>query len=93
MKRRKNWIQNLSETMDLPGEPMPGIPLVELAGDNRVLIENHGPIVEYGPERIRVVLKYGQLCICGHKLTLGRMSHDQLVVSGTINSLTIIRRC
>lgn len=93
MIRRRNWIQTFTETMDLPGEPMPGIPIVELAGDSRVLIENHGPIVEYRPERIRVNLNYGQLCICGQKLHLSRMSQAQLVISGVIDSLTVIRRC
>ena len=93
MKQRRNWIQSITETMDLPGEPAPGVPIMELAGDNRVLIENHGSIIEYGHEKIRVVVKYGQLCICGQRLVLARMNKAQLVISGRIDSISIIRRC
>ena len=42
MKGRGNWMQKLAEGMELPAESMPGLPLVEIAGDRRVLVENHG---------------------------------------------------
>ena len=41
MKRKGDWMQKLAEGLDLPGEPIPGLPLVEISGDRRVLVENH----------------------------------------------------
>ena len=92
MKQRRNILQQLTEGADLPGEPIPGLPLVELVGDSRVLIENHGGVCEYGLERIRVVVRYGQICICGAGLRLARMTNEQLVISGRIDSISVIRR-
>lgn len=91
MKQHKNILQRLTESADLPAEPIPKMPLVELAGDRRVLIENHSGVCEYGTERIRVKLSYGHLCICGAGMELARMNHEQLIISGRIDSVTLIR--
>ena len=91
MKQHRNILQILTESADLPAEAIHNVPLVELAGDNRVLIENHGGVCEYGGERIRVRLSYGQLCVCGSGMELARMNQEQLVISGRIDSVTLIR--
>ncbi len=74
---------------DLPGETLPGEPLLELLGDSRVLVEHHGGIMEYGTERIRVRVKYGVLQIAGQKLQLLRMLGPQLIITGTITGIEI----
>lgn len=78
--------------MDLIGEPLPGQPLVELAGDRRVLIEHHGGVVQYCREQICVRVCYGTVCISGCGLEINRMSGQQLVVSGRIDQITITRK-
>lgn len=92
MKQRKGLLERLTEEVDLPGEALPGVPLVELAGDRRVLIENHSGVTEYGRDKIRVQVHYGQLCICGCGLELARMTKEQLIITGRIDSVTLIRR-
>ena len=77
--------------VDLPGEPVPKLPLVELAGERRVLVENHNGVTEYGKEEIRVKVAYGQLCICGMDLELAKMTREQLVIIGRIDSITLLR--
>ena len=91
MKRRGSFLQRLTEAVDLQVEPIPNIPLVELAGDRRVLIENHGGVCEYDAQQIRVRLSYGQLCICGAGLELAHMNCENLVISGRIDSITLNR--
>lgn len=91
MKQRKNLLQKITERSDLPVEPLPGVPLVELAGENRVLIENHGGVTEYGRENIRVRVSYGQVCICGRELELAHMTRQQLVICGCIDGVRLIR--
>lgn len=71
---------------------LPGVPVVELAGDRRVLIENHKGVVEYGKERICVKVQYGLLCICGIDMELAKMSKEQLVIAGKIESVSIHRK-
>ena len=92
MKQRKGLLERLTDSVVLPEESLPGQPLVELAGDRRVLIENHGGVTEYGREKIRIQVRYGQVCICGRELELARMTRDQLVVMGKIDSVILLRR-
>lgn len=92
MVKRRGWIERLADSADLQGEAFPGQPLVELYGDRRVLIEHHGGVTEYGREKIQVKVRYGYLCICGSCLELARMTADQLVITGRIDSVSIIRR-
>lgn len=91
--KREGWLNRLAERTDLYGETMPGQPLVELFGESRVLIEHHTGVTEYGRERIQVKMPYGCLSICGCALELARMSAQQLVITGRIDSITMIRRC
>ena len=90
--QNRNWIQKLADQADLSAEPMPGVPVVELAGDRRVLIERHQGMTEYSRERICVKVSYGMVCVCGCGLELSRMTRDQLVISGRIDCVQLQRR-
>ena len=94
MGRKNSIMEQLTNAADLQDEPIPGLPLIEIAGERRVLIENHSGVVEYGSEKIRVKVKYGQVCICGCGLELARMTRGQLVISGRVDAVQLIRgRC
>lgn len=93
MARGRYFVQRLADGADLHTEPLPGIPIVEVAGDRRVLIERHKGVTEYGPQQIRVRLDFGSVCICGTGLQLARMTRQQLVVTGWIDSVQLQRRC
>lgn len=92
MKRGRDWMARLTDGLDLNGEPMPGVPLVEVTGERRVLIENHGGVTQYGREKICVKVKFGHIQVCGCGLELARMTKEQLVISGRIDSVTLLRR-
>lgn len=83
---------SLLDQFDLPGETLPGQVLVEIAGENRVLIEQHRGIREYSPQRIGVCVSYGMVEIYGSGLELRCMSKDQLIICGQIDSVTLKRR-
>lgn len=92
MVPKKYWAERLADSADLSGEPMPGLPVVELAGDRRVLIERHGGVTEYSSERICVKVRYGAVCISGCGLELTCMTREQLVVTGRIDCVQLQRR-
>lgn len=69
------------------------LPLVELAGDKRVLIENHRGITEYSRETISICVVYGQIVVIGSGMRICYMSKDQLVIQGVIDEIRIVRRC
>ena len=76
----------------LQAQPLPGRPLIEILGTNRVLIENHGGISCYSLSEVIVDVGFGQIKIFGNQLTLSMMNREQLVVSGVIDSVELIRR-
>lgn len=88
----KKWMQRLADGVDLAEEVLPGVPIVELAGSNRVLIERHDGMTEYSRERIYVKVSYGVVCVCGSELMLIKMTRDQLVIAGKIDGVHLCRR-
>ena len=86
MGKGRMILQRLADGADLSAEPLP------IAGDRRVLIENHFGVKEYSREKIGVKVKYGLVCVCGCDLELIRMTKEQLIISGRIDAVTLIRR-
>lgn len=82
-----SWIQRLS----IQDETLPGQTLVEILADQRVLIEHHRGITQYSREHIQIRVKFGAICVSGEGLSLCRMTANQLVITGQIDSLTLLR--
>ena len=88
----KRYLQRLATAVELPTEPLPGMPLVEIAGDCRVLVERHMGVIAYDNGQICVKVSFGQICVCGCDLELVQMTKAQLVIMGKIYSVTMQRR-
>lgn len=86
-------MERLADRVELETEPMPAQPIVELAGDQRVLVENHRGVSAYSSERILINVSYGTVCVCGCELRLIRMTKEQLVIRGKIDAISLQRRC
>ena len=68
------------------------LPLAELTGFNRVLIENHTGVLAYSQEVITVKVSCGSLQINGQNMMLAEMSREQLVITGQIEGVQVHRR-
>ena len=94
MKKRNDFLNRIALGTDLPGERLPGLPLVEIVGENRVLLENHKGVIAYGNQEVRVKVSYGVICVSGSALRLACMSRQQLIIVGRIDSVALQhRRC
>ena len=91
MKQRGMW-ERFSMEAGLEEETIPGQPIVELAGDRRVFIEDHRGVREYSRERITVGMKYGAIQICGCGLELSSMTRNTLLIRGRIDCVEVKRR-
>lgn len=87
----KHIMERIVSAADLQGEPIPGLPLVEIAGDKRVLIEHHCGVTQYGRCRISVRVKFGTIIIAGAGLELVKMTGQQLIVTGKIECVQLER--
>ncbi len=91
MGNGRNLLQRLADSADLQEENLTVQPLLEICGNNRVVIEGHGGVTEYGTERICVRIKGGEYAVNGSGLTLCRMCNQQLLIRGSIQSVEIRR--
>ena len=89
MTKGKDILRRLTREGALQDQPLPGLPIVELAGNRRVLIENHRGVREYSQERIGVKVKTGLVVVCGQGLELSRMTKQLLVIQGTIEGVRL----
>ena len=76
-----------STTVD--SDLIPGIPLIEIYGQQRVLVENHRGIVGYEDQEILVRVRYGCICVTGQHLKLAKMCKGKLVITGNISAVNL----
>lgn len=92
MKQRNKVWERILCMADLSGEQLPGLPLAELVGEHRVLIENHQGVHAYGPEEIRISVAFGSIVVSGNHLELACMTGERLIITGTIESIHLYKR-
>ena len=63
------------------------IPLIEICGRRRVLIENHCGILSYGTEEIRINGSLDVIRVCGKELRIRKVCREKLVISGVIDTI------
>ena len=91
MQQQGEYLERAMMGINLHGESLPGLPLVEVVGKCRVLIENHLGVICYGNCDIKISVRYGTICIQGFGLQLVNMTHQQLIITGQIDSVSIKR--
>ena len=92
MSRGYHFLGEFVKKADIQTESLPGVPIVEIAATNRVLIENHFGVSAYSCERVGIKTSYGQVMVCGSGMEILRMTKEQLIISGNIHSVTLCRR-
>lgn len=93
MKQNRKIINRLTGILDMPAQPLPGIPIVELVGTGRALIENHNGVIAYANELVCVQVKFGKISVIGCGLKICYMSRQQLIITGQITSIQLERGC
>lgn len=92
MGKGRQFITSIMEQTTLYPEAVSVYPIVEIAGERRVLIENHLGVSAYGKESILVKVNFGVIKIIGCNLEIFRMTKEQLIICGTIRSVELQRR-
>ena len=87
MIKNGNFLERTMLSLQLQGEALPGVPLVEIIGKQRVLIENHNGVNCYTDREVLVNTIIGNIQIYGAKLSLNIMTKDTLVITGKIDSV------
>ena len=76
---------------ELIGESLPKRPIIELCSDCRLYVERHLGVYEYSDVEIHIGVCFGKIIIRGGSLKLASMSKENLVVTGKIQCVELIR--
>lgn len=79
----------IAEAVDLPGELLPGMPLVEISGDSRVMIENHNGIAAYSEDCICMKVSFGFVSVRGRRMQITKLKKNQIVIAGKIEQVEL----
>lgn len=72
---------------DIPEEISSDIPKVTILGFDRMLIENYKSVLEYQDFFVRIKMKTGLININGFGLFMNEMTKDDLIITGSIESV------
>ncbi|MBQ3251881.1 MAG: YabP/YqfC family sporulation protein [Oscillospiraceae bacterium] len=81
----------IPEMLNLPDQTLPGVPIIEIYGDRRVLIEGRCGVVQYGDKCIQLRNACGIVRICGHNLCVVELSGRQIIITGRVEGVSIFR--
>lgn len=91
---RWDWmlLRKIADVADLETEPLPGEPVIEIGGTQRLLIEQHQGVLQYSQENIVVKVHFGTVHVIGKDLEIEHMTRDRLLIGGTLTGVELIRR-
>lgn len=92
MSHGKNFLNIVTDVVGVENTPFPGMLLVEICDQRRVLIENHRGVVGYSCHEIVIKVPFGFLHICGENLCLNKMCSAQLIITGRIDAVNFRRK-
>ena len=84
MKKDRSFFIWLCRVLDIQSESFSKAPRITLSGSERVLIEGHHGLLEYGAEQVTAARAGGRIQIKGEGLNLEAMNERELLVSGRI---------
>lgn len=87
----KKLLSRAIDAANLEADLIPGTAIIELIGNDRVLVENHISITEYTDQSVWIRMKFGSVCILGKDLIIHKMCREQLVIEGNISSIEIAK--
>lgn len=79
----------IPEMLGIPDQTLPGVPIIEIYGDSRVLIEGKSTVVQYGTTCIKLRNCCGIVSICGCGLCMAELSSEQMIITGEIGCVSI----
>jgi len=86
-EKNKKWKQKLFGALDLPEEIQGDVPKLTMVGRSDLLVENHGNVLQYTCEVIRLYTTKGILKIDGSALELLELGTERAYVKGLIRGI------
>lgn len=89
-KEKETISSALSRLLELPESSLGGEIHIEINSQREAVVENCRGVLEYTPERIRLLAGKTVVRFCGRGLSIGSMDKSGAVVSGVITSIEFL---
>lgn len=87
-RRRVNQrMSKINEFLEMPSEIVSNEPKISVMGFEEMIIENYKNIIEYEDFYIKINTYIGIININGFNLKLMQMNHDDMKITGRIDSI------
>jgi sporulation protein YqfC len=83
--------KRLADALELQHDVALNLPVLHLTGSERLLMENHRGLLEYGRGKIRIASTAGVVEIEGQDLAIKSVGRDEVLVTGGIERVVINR--
>ena len=88
--KRRGLLDRAQDTFDLPGEVLHDLPRITIAGGNRLLVENHKGLLDYGEATIVIAGGKVTVKVIGDGLRLRAMTAEALLITGSVFTVEFI---
>lgn len=85
--KNKDIKKLLANALELPKELILDLPHISIIGKEEILVQNHGGLLEYSDDIIRIKTKLGILIINGKNLVITKITNENVQASGKIKSV------
>lgn len=86
MAKRKRW-QRVGALLDIPEDVTLAVSRVTIVGQSELWVENHGGVIEYTGELLRLKIDGGEIRISGQSLMLSMIEPEQVRVTGMVRAV------
>ena len=91
MKLYEKLVHRLPEALHIPDQTLPGVPIIEMYADRRVLVEGRCAIMQYESTCIKLRCCAFRVDVCGAGLNITELSGNQLIITGVIDRISVQR--
>lgn len=81
--------KRIAEVLELQHDVALNLPVMHITGGERLLMENHKGLLEYGHNKIRIASTAGTVEIEGEGLTIKAVGRDDVLITGSIKSINM----
>lgn len=83
--------KRLADALELQHDVALNLPVLHMTGGERLLMENHRGLLEYGRAKIRIASTAGTVEIAGEGLEIRSVGREDVLITGSIASVNINR--
>ena len=87
MKKGRGAFSRAISAVDLEPDLESYLPIIEIAGNTRLHIENYKSIQCFSENAVHICLEFGKILIIGRSLLISKASNDSVSIEGIIEEI------